>query len=811
VIIWLINYLNFSCKNHPMRLLLLLCLPIWLTAQSQVSISAINPKYLNGYWPAQWITHPTASRKEFSVQHYRKVVELAEKPNRCIVHISGDNRYKFYVNGKMVCLGPARSDLMHWNFESVDLAPFLQTGKNVLAAVVWNFGQHRPVFQQSWETGFIFQADEEKFKDWKSDKNWKVLENKAYSPQMEGIWNMRTYLVTGPGEGLDAQKYPWGWENVDFDDSNWPTAQQIWPGVPKTSNTEIKWGLEPRQIPMMEATPQRFAGVRRAEGATVTADFLAGKSPLNIPANSKVSFLLDQGKMTTAYPILTLSGGKGAKITLTYTEALMEKEGYFIKKNRNEVEGKIIKGYQDMIWSDGGKQRKVESLWFRTWRYVEVQIETGAEALSIDDLQSVFSAYPFEQKAQFSASDPRLQAIWETGWHTARLCAGETYYDCPYYEQLQYVGDTRIQALISLYNTGDERLMRKAITDFGNSLFFEGLTQSRYPAATPQVIPTYSLFWVNMLRDYDLHCNDDAFVRQWLPGVRSVIDWFLSKRNPKTWLIENPGYWNFVDWCFPNGVPDLEGGSSTLTLQLIYTMQDAVELYRTHTVHEPNVQAEFQAAINRYNVLISTLKSAVKRECYSAERGLFADTPAKKKYSQHPNILAVLTNTTALANQAPLLRKISTDTGIVEATFYFKFYLFQAYQKTGLGDLYLPQLKPWHDMLALGQTTFAEEPDPTRSDCHAWSASPNYDLLATVCGIRPAARGFRKVRIQPALGDLTQVNAKMPHPQGEIVVDFTRQGDVLKAKITLPATLSGSLVWKGKTLALKGGFQELSL
>jgi hypothetical protein len=55
--------------------------------------------------------------------------------------------------------------------------------------------------------------------------------------------------------------------------------------------------------------------------------------------------------------------------------------------------------------------------------------------------------------------DPELSKIFEIGWRTARLCAMETYMDCPYYEQLQYIGDARIQALISLFNSGDEELL----------------------------------------------------------------------------------------------------------------------------------------------------------------------------------------------------------------------------------------------------------------------------------------------------------------------------------------------------------------
>src|SRR5436309_6120654 len=102
-------------------------------------------------------------------------------------------------------------------------------------------------------------------------------------------------------------------------------------------------------------------------------------------------------------------------------------------------------------------------LWWRTYRYLELSVDTREDPLTLEDLRGVFTAYPFTRKARFDAGEPELDRILDVGWRTARLCAHETYMDCPYYEQLQYVGDTRIQALVSYYASGDDRLARNGI------------------------------------------------------------------------------------------------------------------------------------------------------------------------------------------------------------------------------------------------------------------------------------------------------------------------------------------------------------
>ena len=319
--------------------------------------------------------------------------------------------------------------------------------------------------------------------------------------------------------------------------------------------------------------------IARAENISPVPDFLKGKSDYVIPANSRVSILFDHSYLTTGYPELKLSRGENSIIRLTYAEALWDAEHR--KGNRNEIENKSIEGYQDIFVADGGEKRVFRPLWQRTLRYIQLNIETSNEPLTLHDLIVKFVAYPFEEQASFVSDDESLKPIWDVGWRTARLCAGEIYFDCPYYEQMQYAGDTRIQALISLYVSGDDRLMRKAIHQFDNSRIPDGLTTSRYPSYVPQIIPPYSLFWIAMIHDYWRHRDDAEFVRSFLPSIRTVIEWF-ERHLDDTGMLGPLPWWNFVDWApeFKSGVPKgaAEGHSSILTLTFTYGLQYAEEL-----------------------------------------------------------------------------------------------------------------------------------------------------------------------------------------------------------------------------------------
>ena len=763
----------------------------------------VNDTLLHNYWKASWISCPGVAQRAYGVYHFRKQFNLAAKPEKFVIHVSGDNRYRLFINGEAVCTGPARGDLAHWNFETINIAPYLHIGNNTLAAQVWNMAEYAAVAQISNQTGFVLQGDDAKEQVVNTNSSWKAYHDSAYNPcSLDNGSRLHSYMVIGPGDSVIAERYPWNWQTAEYDDAGWQAARNITTPVPYGVGSDNLWTLVPRSIPQMEETQQRML-VSRTMTELTDAGFIKGNHAVTVAPHSTASVLLDQTYNTVAYPQLVVSKGKGAVVKLTYAEALFDTAGG--KGNRNEIAGKKMIGNYDVFMPDGGSNRTFRPLWFRTYRYLQVEVTTGDEPLVIEDLYGMYTGYPFKQQASFKSNDTSLQTLWNVGWRTARLCAGETYFDCPYYEQLQYEADTRIQSLISLYVTGDDRLMRKAITDFYNSRVAEGLTQGRYPSSRLQVIPPFSLFWISMLYDYMMHRRDDAFVEDKLQAVKGVLHWYEQHIDSSKEMLGAMNWWNFADWAntFSGGTPPgaNDGNSAVITLQYAYTLQQAAALF------EHSKQKEEAAHCIQ---LAEQMMKGTYTQCFDKIKGAMANTPEKKQFSQHAGIMAILTGCISKKDEAAVMKTILYDTTLDAATFYYRFYLVQALKKTGMANLYYSQLTPWRDMIAKGLTTFAEQPDPARSDCHAWSASPLYDFLATICGIMPQSPGFATVTIAPAPGELTLVEGSMPHPDGTITVFLNHNGDHIKGTVNLPPDVKGTFVWQGKTIALHGGKQDVA-
>ena len=271
------------------------------------------------------------------------------------------------------------------------------------------------------------------------------------------------------------------------------------------------------------------------------------------------------------------------------------------------------------------------------------------------------------------------------------------------------------------------------------------------------------------------------------------------------------------------GVPDsVDGRFDLVLLHVLLVMRRLTDAGARQRLFD-TMFADMERALgdpvlaDRYAKRAAHVRSGLYSECWNAARGLLADNPDQKVFSQQANILGVLYDVIPKAQQKDVLRNLfsiqpgETPDGILSASYYFRFYLARALDHAGMGDDYLQSLAAWRQLLSLHFSTWPEQPGDTRSDSHAWSAHPIYDLLTLVAGIAPAVPGFASVRITPHLGSLTSLTASFPHPKGIIQVTYERRGKAFDATITLPAGLSGTLELDGTTRQLKPGVNHIHL
>ncbi len=772
-------------------------------------------------WNAHWIMHPDVQPQSYAVILFRKNFELPANPKKFVIHVSADNHYRLFVNGQYVLRGPARGDLSHWFYETVDLAEYLQPGKNTIAAEVINWGPKRSFTYFSQMTSFILQGDSETEKMVNTNGgSWKCFHNQAFSPKNVAWMTDRKTIdfglyVGNPTDSIRADRYPWGWETTGFDDTDWLPAK--WCDIAGGREHQFAGGilysngklLVPRRTGILKETKVPFSKIRRATGIDADDRFLKGTKKLVIPPNKEVSILIDQSYLTMGYPEMVVNGGKNAWIQVMYAENLIVKNRA-PKGLRSDIEGKFMVGLKDVFIPDGGKNRLFKPTYLRPFRFIQLDIQTRDEPLEIDKYDHVACNAPIELKAKFEANDPLTDWVMEAGWRSVSICAQDMLLSDAYYEQMQYTGDSRVHNLSLLTLSGDDRLTRNALLQFDQSRIPEGLTLACYPNAFYLVIPSYSLIWIDQVYDYMLWKDDTMFIAQFELGIKNVLHWF-EERMQHNGLLGKMAWWGALAWPrhYKGGEPPTvyEGNNTLYSLHYAYTLRHAAAIF------------DFLGRTEQAAALIDRAEKicqAVNRFCKNRD-GFYTESPENKQVSQITNLLAILAGA-ATGDEAKVLMKklLEPKDWFGQVDLFLHVYLFEAMNITGSRDRFLAEISEWQLMKDRGMSTFAEVPlewgeENQRSECHPWSSSPNYFLFRTICGIKPLTPGHRQVEIAPEFGRLEQIRAVYPHYLGNIKLDLQRKGSKIAGSVTVPDGMEASFVWGNTILSLKQGKQEINL
>lgn len=709
--------------------------------------------------------------------YFRKVFDWGGTPGAVTLDISADSRYKLYVNGSFVHCGPRKGDAKVWFYDTLDIASCLKHGKNVLAVEVLRYPlEHRKGNHGIWRTELPgLYVDCTAAPDLSADASWKVKINPCVRIVSENPYFAPLQIL----EDACGNPELAGWMSPDYDDSSWTAAS---PYVSFFVAQAVSPGnLLPRPIPLMRNTARQFKGVYCVRESIIGKDgwdkMLAGEGSITMAPNSHEIVEIHTGELTTGYLKLVMDGGADAQIKILTSECYAyepeKKEGYFMPKkgDRTDSETGRLYGFTDTYKAAGfgaGAQPEIyEPYWFRTFRYIQLDITTSDTPLTIGGFDYIETGYPLEVKTEINISDPVMKDIWELSLRTLKRCMHETYEDCPFYEQLQYAMDTRSQILYTYCVSGDDRLARQCIDDFHRSVRYDGLINCSYPCYGPNVIPGFSIYYILMIYDHMMYFGDKELITRYMPTVEGILDFFRRNLNDQGLVGKIGGlngrdrYWSFIDWTTQW---DATTGVPTATLTGPITMESF--LYAYGLQHAARMMAFLQRNedADRYEAQAQAVLKAIGTHCLG-ENGLYQDGPGVEDYSQHCQVFAVLTGL-AEGEEARRLMvdTLPEDAPYAKCSVAMAFYLFRAMEKAGLYEQTGPLWQPWRDMVKNHLTTSVEDNVNSRSDCHAWGALALYELPAVMLGMRPEKPGFADFKPTPVKGPFAWVKGETALP-----------------------------------------------
>ena len=637
---------------------------------------------------------------------------LSEAPDTEIpVKLTARSQYKLYFNGVSVLFGPCRAPECTAYYDEIDAAPYLRKGRNTIVLEVLSYPDH-PAERKHTGPNYAFPDDlgpaisvsgTISGLDLSMPESWQVyIDTESMDLNEYGMFFLGgTEIVNGGARN----------RNPFFSDpfgSGLQKAKALELGGPDAYGVIYASEIRPRPIPLLYRKEKVFP-----EWPQQTVD-----------AHSSLSFVLDAAELTTAFFRIGFRGGAGSTVKMTYAESYYQKapDGSVYKGVRDDASG-YIDGIYDTYFPSGGEEVD-EPFRFRTFRFVKIEAETGDEPLVILPEAYIETAYPLTNSLRPVFTDPKKEKLYDVALRTLQLCMHDTYEDCPYYEQLLYCSDSRLEMLFTYKVSGDPRLALHCIRLFAASQTPQGFVRSRYPSHEPQIIPCFSLYYVMMLEDYINETGDTASIAPLIPGAERIIETFLSKRTEEG-LLASQGYWEFCDWApewdSRHGVPNAydTGVSTVENLLFIYAAQSLIRILPLF--HRPELA-------NHYYREVRDLMRLVNAYCYDPERGLYMDAPGFPEYTQHAQMYAVLTGCIDPVSGKALMEKTLDDPSLIQCTFVQRFYLFRALEMTGLYDRTEKLWQTWQDFIDLHCTTFPEAPDRPRSDCHGWSALPLYEF-----------------------------------------------------------------------------------
>ncbi len=761
---------------------------------------------------------------------FRYAFTIQKAPSECPIMVTADKSYRLYVNGKWVIDGPCRGFAENWFYDTVDIAPFLQAGENVIAALAHTPGISSHQYIHSGYAGFFLEGIVGNVCI-SSSKDW----SRRSAPE---FIRHQTRLSTQLGwqEFFDAQNNDGDWTNLGYDDSHWEPCSFF--GA--RAKGSAPWhNIQERDVPLLRTelivpkhlvstathTIERDWGndtnIATALRLDVPTCTICDKniSVLDISAQEnntlQVFVFAFQREVCASILLDVIDADGGEIIDMVMLEGL--KDGLPIIE---ELTGCTMALAHRYTCATGTQQHETFSLLGGCYLAVTVRGRSSGFQLK---LQLRHHEYPFTIEGNIQAAGTRFQDIYNLCLHTQQLCASDTYVDCPGREQGMWWGDVITHFGNSTIFAADSRLLERGIKLMGQQRLPNGLTYGLAPTHAHEcVLPDFTLAWI---RSFWMlyHFNEDTTLAQeYQHEIMRAFEYFFEQSAETGLLPFDDRYWLFLDWA-----DTFKDGTSTLyNIEYLETLENAYTLFTAANLHE-KAHIFKERAQELRTIICTQLWNEERKEPYD---GLHTDGQLVPRNSLHNLVRFILLDLHPeehvrwakeyilpfIAGERPrggeIYADVERDVDTSVLTPYYLHFTFLALDKLGYSAEILSCIERWWgDMIDRGLVTTEEVWDAQpgiASTCHAWAANPVQHISYNLLGIRQKTAGWTSITVAPCFTASPSANGVVDTPHGPISIEWETEQGSTHGKLSLPDGIHADVVIGDQTQeAITGIFE----
>lgn len=649
--------------------------------------------------------------------------------------ITADDSYKLYLNGTLVCSGPAPAHLHVYNVEKTDVTSFLKEGTNAAALEIYYQGTiNRERVSGDNRCGFFLSIRDENGTEVLSSRDgFRCIRNRGYLPG-----DPFGYVTQFP-QHYDFRLAPKGWTERGFDDSLWEPAVRA---------DGSSYHFVPSRLPPMPLYPVRTEAKQQAGG-----------------------LFYDFGTEEVGYLFFRVRGKAGDSFRLQCGEELNEDGTVRCRMRCNCV-------YDDLITLDDGENALIQ-IDYKGFRYAFLAFDAPIEVL---DFGVLVRHHPFDPEAfSFESDNPLFNDIIRICREAVRVNAQYNYLDCVTREKGAYNGDMTVIGAAHLYLTGNPDLYAKCIEDFQNTAdIVPAFNDYANCGLVDGALAEYTLgFPAQALLCYRYTGNRDELLRA-ERSCQALLDYYAPYVRSDGLLVAPFGEGLFrkeilVDWPvtlrddydFPASPQKSVGCMSLINAYYIGALEAI---------------SDIRQRLGMPGIDTAAIRSNYLAAFFDRDAGLFRDGEGSDHHSLHANALSayfgLFPEDDAHAKEAFL--SMVREKGLACGT-YMSYFLLSGLCRMGERELAFALItntgrNSWYTMLKGGAVTCWESWDagykPNNSLCHAWSSAPLLILVEEFLGLHVDVTKGCGYTLNPNLpAGLGHVKAKLPTPIGTVSVE----------------------------------------